>query len=198
MSNETVSQTLILASGSPYRATLLERFGIRFQVIAPDIDETPAEGEQAHELVSRLAVQKASSVAELRPDAVVIGSDQLAVHGSRIFGKPGSAEKAREQLASFSGQTVSFLSAVAVVRQATELVGYSVVQTQVKFRSLTSEEISRYVSIDSPIDCAGSFRAERMGLTLFESMFSQDPTAIIGIPLIETARLLREAGYELP
>jgi septum formation protein len=198
MSHETVSPYIILASSSPYRATLLERLRIPFSVQSPEIDERPLAREAPHDLVRRLAVQKAMAIAEANRQAVVIGSDQLAFHGEEIIGKPQSAKAASRQLEAFSGETVQFLTSVAVVGVDKAVVGQAVVETRVAFRRLDRKEIERYLEADQPFDCAGSFKAESLGPSLFESMFSQDPTAIIGLPLIETARLLRMAGFKVP
>lgn len=198
MPNETVSPQLILASSSPHRASLLRRLGLAFEVQAPGIDESPREGEAPHELVARLSVAKAAAVEGGRGRCVVLGSDQVAVHEGRIVGKPGDAERAAGQLAAFSGQTVHFLTSVAALSGPEEVVGQAVVETRVEFRRLDPDEIKRYLRADEPFDCAGSFRAESLGPALFESAFSQDPTAIIGLPLIETARLLRMAGFQVP
>jgi septum formation protein len=198
MSHETVSPYIILASSSTYRATLLERLRLPFSVQSPEIDERPLAQEAPHDLVRRLAVQKAMAIAEANRQAVVIGSDQLAFHGEEIIGKPQSVEAASRQLEAFSGETVQFLTSVAVVGVDKAVIGQAVVETRVAFRRLDRKEIERYLEADQPFDCAGSFRAESLGPSLFESMFSQDPTAIIGLPLIETARLLRMAGFKVP
>lgn len=198
MPNETVPPQLILASSSPHRASLLRRLGLAFKVEAPGIDESPREGEAPHELVARLSEEKAAAIAGSHRGCVVLGSDQLAVHAGEIVGKPGDADRAARQLAAFSGQTVQFLTSVTALAAPGEIVGQAVVETRVAFRRLDAAEIDRYLSADQPFDCAGSFRAESLGPALFESAFSQDPTAIIGLPLIETARLLRMAGFQVP
>lgn len=198
MPNETVFPQLILASASPYRAELLNRLGLPYEIFAAGVDETARNDEIPHELVLRLANAKAAAVARTHPRAVVIGSDQIAVHEGRILGKPGTEEVAMRQLASFSGSVVQFLTAVTVLKPAGLPVGEALVETRVEFRELQEEEIKRYIAADRPLDCAGSFKAESLGPTLFQSMFSQDPTAIVGLPLIETARLLRMAGFQVP
>ena len=189
---------LILASSSPHRASLLRRLRIPFVVMAPAIDETPHTDELPQALVTRLAFEKAQAVLNRQEDFVVIGSDQVAVCEGKIIGKPGNVENARRQLRSFSGKTVQLLTSVAVLQSTRETVGHAVVETRVAFRQLSDSEIVRYVRLDKPFDCTGSFKAEALGPTLFESVFSQDPTAIVGLPLIETARLLRMAGFNLP
>lgn len=189
---------MILASSSRPRSVLLQRFGIPFEAIPPDIDEEPRDNELPHDLAARLACEKALAIAGLHTDAVVIGSDQVVVHGGRYVGKPGNAENAVAQLAAFGGQTVQFLTGVAAVRDGRDIVGHAVVETRVEFRALDTAEIERYVQADQPFSCAGGFKAESLGPALFESSFSQDPTALIGLPLIETARLLRKAGFQVP
>lgn len=176
---------------------MLKRLGISFDQVAPDIDESPLDGELPHDLAIRLAVQKAQAVAEAQVDCTIIGSDQVAVYQGHLIGKPGNRETAIKNLLSYSGGNVHFLTAVAVMDINSE-IAHALVETTVEFRQLTEAEISRYVDIDKPYGCAGSFRAEALGISLFESVFSQDPTAIVGLPLIETARLLRKAGYSLP
>lgn len=198
MPDKTVTPKLILASSSPHRAALLERLRISFRAQSPGIDESPREGEAPHALVARLAVEKAAAIADKDATCVVVGSDQVAVHAGCIVGKPGNAERAADQLRAFSGQTVQFLTSVAVLTAPHRVVGEAVVETRVEFRRIGAEEIERYLRADTPFDCAGSFRAESLGPALFDSAFSQDPTAIIGLPLIETARLLRMAGFQVP
>lgn len=188
---------LILASSSSHRAALLNRLAISFDQVAPEIDETPGKNELPHDLAIRLALEKAHAVSLKHHNSVVIGSDQVAVYQGQLVGKPGNPESAMQYLRTFSGGTVQFLTAVAVLSEQ-ESVGHAVVETRVEFRRLSNDEIKRYVEADQPLDCAGSFRAEALGISLFESVFSQDPTAIIGLPLIETARLLRKAGFLIP
>lgn len=198
MPDETVFPQLILASASPYRAELLGRLGLPFEIVTAGVDESPLDHEAPDQLVMRLAQAKAAAVAASHPDAVVIGSDQVAVHHGRILGKPGNKELAIQQLARFSGSVVQFLTSVMVLQPGGRAAGNSVVETRVEFRQLGEEEIHRYIESDRPLDCAGSFKAESLGPALFRSMFSQDPTAIIGLPLIETCRLLRIAGFQVP
>lgn len=197
MPHESAPGELILASSSPYRSVLLERLGLPFECVPPGVEESQKAGEAPRDMVTRLAVEKALAVSGKNKGAYVLGSDQIAVHEGSVTGKPGNGEMARRQLTAFSGSVVEFLSSVALAQDG-QVEGFSLVQTRVSFRSLSQEEIARYVERDQPFDCAGSFRAERLGPSLFESVFSQDPTAIIGLPLIETARLLREAGFRLP
>ncbi len=177
---------------------MLERFPIAFETAAPNADETPLAGESPRALVRRLALSKARAVSALNRDAVVIGSDQVAECDGAIAGKPGTVERAAAQLAAFSGRTVNFLSAFAIVIEAEDFAFETTVNTEVVFRELTTDEIDRYIDRDRPLDCAGSFRSESTGTTLLERMSSDDPTAIMGLPLIALARGLRAAGIELP
>lgn len=190
--------TLILASTSPYRRALLERLGVAFETAAPRVDETPRAGESPEELVGRLARAKAAAVAAPAGTSFVIGSDQVAVCGGRIVGKPGSVERAREQLRLFSGRGVRFLTAWAVLGRPGERWIEGRVDTEVAFRALDDDEIDRYIALDEPLDCAGSFKSERAGLALLTRMTSDDPTALIGLPLIEIAAALRSFGFQVP
>lgn len=177
---------------------LLQRLGLPFECQAPEVDETAKDGEPPLGLVERLASRKAESVSRKFPGAVVIGSDQVAVFENRIIGKPGSHRRAREQLASFSGQMVEFLTAVSVQSADHKFDASHTDHTRVFFRHLRVDEIERYLEREQPFDCAGAFKAESLGISLFERMDCSDPTAIIGLPLIRTAAMLREAGLELP
>lgn len=193
----SITRPLILASGSPYRKELLARLGIRFTVRPADIDETPAPGEPARTLVMRLALEKALAVAADAPDALVLGLDQVAACEGDILGKPGTGSAALDQLRKLRGREVIFHSGVCLVRPEHEPVSRRV-DTFVRFRELEDAELIRYVQRDRPMDCAGSFRSESMGSTLVHSMTSDDPTALIGMPLIAVSGMLREAGWELP
>jgi len=190
--------TLILASASRYRKSQLLQLVNNFECIPAEIDETALPGEVAADMVERLALAKAHEIAANRHDAIVLGSDQAAVLGDRILGKPGNVENARRQLAQCSGNSVSFETAVALVQHSTGLEKLTRVTTLVEFRTLSAEEISRYVARDNPVDCAGSFKIESAGSSLFEKVVSEDPTALVGLPLIATARMLRQAGIVLP
>jgi septum formation protein len=187
---------LILASTSPYRAELLARLRIPFETARPDVDESPQPGESPSGLAVRLATEKARSVAKRRPQAWVIGSDQVAEIDGLVLGKPGSFERAADQLAAASGRRVAFHTAVSVVRD-TKLVHF-VDRTDVTFRALTAQEIERYLHAEQPYDCAGSFKCEGLGISLFESIESRDPTALVGLPLIGLAKALRQVGLVLP
>ncbi len=188
---------LLLASTSPYRRALLARLRLPFEVVPPALDETPRAGESPLALVQRLAQAKAAAVAEPAGDAWAIGSDQVAELDGRALGKPGSADAAVAQLSVLAGRNVPFHTAVAVVhsdgRSFTALD-----TTRVQVRALSAAEIARYVAQESPYDCAGSFKSEALGIALFEAIESQDPTALVGLPLIATARLLRQAGFAVP
>lgn len=187
---------LILASTSPYRQELLQRLQISFRVEASAIDETPLPGEAPEALVCRLAEAKAQAVARRNPQAAVIGADQMAVCGTRILGKPGNAERAVEQLEWMQGQAVEFLNGIAIVAaSSTEIL---LVPYRIVLRPLTRMEIERYVERDQPLDCAGSFRSEGLGISLVERMEGEDPHALMGLPLIALCRVLRKLGYPLP
>jgi septum formation protein len=198
MNNESLPERLILASTSKYRKLLLQRLGLPFDCKAPETDETPFAGEAPSELVTRLAAQKAKSVADKYPAAVIIGSDQLAVLNGEILGKPGLHQAAVDQLRACSGQAVEFLTAVSVQIQATNFYEQYLDLTQVCFRTLEDKEIESYLQREKPYDCVGSFKSESLGVTLFERITSDDPTALIGLPLIRTAKMLRSAGFNLP
>ena len=194
---------LILASTSRYRAELLARLGLPFSTMAPGVDEQSQAGELAEALVKRLALAKARAVAAQRPRACVIGSDQVAVRvdaadGETVLGKPGTPEKAQSQLQSCSGQTVAFLTAVAVVPGEDGPPREFLDITRVVFRVLEADTIARYVERERPLDCAGSFKSEALGISLCESISSSDPTALVGLPLIRLAAALRSVGYALP
>ena len=194
---------LILASTSRYRRELLERLGLPFSCIAPWADETPQPAERPSALVERLARAKASAVASQQPDAWVIGSDQVAVRSDETgtestLGKPGTEARCLEQLQSCSGRAIVFLTAVAVMRQRGNILFEFVDSTRVKFRTLDRATIERYVTKERPLDCAGGFKSEGLGITLCESIDSADPSALIGLPLIRLSAALRSAGFELP
>lgn len=186
---------LVLASTSPYRRTLMERLRLPFTTASPKVDELPRPGESPRALALRLAIAKAEAVSKLNRGAWVVGADQVAECDDDILGKPGSAERARMQLAVCSGRVVTFHTAVRLMTDSGEAHTHVDV-TRVKFRVLTSEEIERYVEIDDPLDCAGSFRSEGLGIVLFERVESEDPTALIGLPLLWLAGALRKAGFD--
>lgn len=191
--------TLVLASASPYRRALLERLGLPFRQRPADVDESRRAGESPADLVRRLARSKAEAVAAEEPGAVVIGSDQVAVRGEDVLGKPGDATEAVAQLTRSAGRHVEFLTAVCVLGPAGAGEPEEHIDiTRVVFRPLAADEIERYVERERPLDCAGSFRAEALGITLFERIDSQDPTGLIGLPLIWLAGALRRLGLQAP
>jgi len=186
--------TLILASTSRYRRELLGRLRLPFEVVAPRVDESPRPGERPEVLATRLALSKAAAVAAQRPEAVVIGSDQVADLDGEAIGKPLSHERAVAQLERMSGRTVVFQTAVAVATAGFAEVLLAPVN--VRFRVLSGQQIERYLTLEQPYDCAGSAKAETLGIALLESIESDDPTALVGLPLIRTCTLLRRAGLE--
>lgn len=194
----TVSRPLILGSTSRYRRELLERLHLPFTTIAPEVDETALPDENPYALALRLALAKAYAVANQNPDAVVIGSDQVSDLYGTPLGKPGTHERAVAQLRSMRNKTVQFHTAVAVVCIATGFVQSDVAHIEVKFRDLTDDEIERYLQAEQPYDCAGSAKSEGLGISLLNAIVSDDPTALIGLPLIRTCQMLRAAGVVLP
>jgi len=189
---------LVLASGSRWRAALLERFGLPFEMLSPEVDEAALPGEAPADMVARLARAKAEAVARQRPESIVIGSDQVAELDGRAMGKPGGRDAAIAQLEASSGRSVRFHTGVHVLAPGMPAGPTHVDCTEVRFRRLSRDEILRYLDREQPWDCAGSFRCEALGITLFERVDSTDPTALVGLPLIATAALLRAAGLELP
>lgn len=189
---------LILGSTSRYRRELLQRLGLPFEAVAPDVDETPRPQEAPAVLAQRLALAKAQEVAARHPDALVIGSDQVADLAGQPLGKPGSHARAVAQLRQMRGQTVVFHTAVALVWQARGLVLQDIAQVRTRFRALDDAEIERYLLAEQPYDCAGSAKSEGLGISLLEAIDNDDPTALIGLPLIRTCRLLRQAGLQIP
>jgi septum formation protein len=176
---------------------LLERLHLPFEVQAPEVDETPLAGEPPEALASRLALAKARAVAARHPEAVVIGSDQVADLAGEPLGKPGTHDRAVEQLRRMRGRTVIFQTALSVVCQASGFEMSDLAAVQVRFRALTDAEIETYLRLEEPYDCAGSAKSEGLGIALLESINNDDPTALVGLPLIRTARLLRAAGLPL-
>lgn len=189
---------LILASTSPYRRELLARLGLPFQVESPGIDEVAQAGEMPADRASRLAAAKARAVARCHPGALVIGSDQVAALGSTVLDKPGDAARCRAQLAALAGQGASFHTACALVGLECGIDWTHVDTTRVVVRPLSTDEIDRYVGRERPFDCAGGFKVEALGISLFERVESHDPTALIGLPLIWLAAALRRAGLAVP
>jgi septum formation protein len=191
------ARRVVLGSTSVYRRSLLERLRIPFSVAAPDVDETPHPGETPRALALRLALAKAQAVAALHTDAVVIGSDQVADLGGQSLGKPGEHTRAVQQLRQMRGQTVIFQTALAVVCLASGFEQIDLAEVRVVFRDLSDEEIESYLQAEKPYDCAGSAKSEGLGIALLETIDNDDPTALVGLPLIRTARLLRQAGVKL-
>ena len=195
---QEITMKIILASSSPYRKRLLERLNLTFQCISPDIDETPHPGEAPALLAARLSEEKAQAVAKKHPDSLIIASDQVAVRNSTILGKPGTEENAQAQLKKSSGQIVKFITSLTLVHPEHDKLETRVIPYKVKFRTLNDEEIARYIKADNPLNCAGSFKWEELGISLFEEMEGSDPTALEGLPLIALCNLLRERGISLP
>ena len=187
---------LILGSTSRYRRELLERLRLPFEVLAPQVDETPLPGEAPAALALRLAMAKAQAVAALRPEAVVIGSDQVADLEGQPIGKPGTHERAVAQLRLLSGRQAIFQTAVAVVCHRSGFAELALAPVTVRFRSLSEQEIEHYLRTEQPYDCAGSAKSEALGITLLEAIESDDPTALVGLPLMRTCQLLRRAGID--
>jgi len=188
---------LILGSTSRYRRELLERLRVPFDVVSPEVDETPLAHETPQALACRLALAKAKAVAAQHPNAVVIGSDQVAdLHGEPL-GKPGNHARAVLQLQRMRGQTVVFQTAVSVVCLASQFEQTELAQIKVRFRDLSDAEIEAYLRAEEPYDCAGSAKSEGLGIALLDAIDNDDPTALIGLPMIRTARLLRAAGIDL-
>jgi septum formation protein len=193
-----MTRTLVLGSTSRYRSELLQRLRLPFSVTAPEVDETPRPDEPPRALALRLALAKAHAVAALHPNAVVIGSDQVADLAGHPLGKPGTHERAAAQLRRMSGHTVVFQTAVAVVCAATGFEQVDLAAVEVRFRKLADDEIERYLHAEQPYDCAGSAKSEGLGISLLDAILSDDPTALVGLPLIRTCRMLRAAGLTLP
>ncbi|MDH3514148.1 MAG: Maf family nucleotide pyrophosphatase [Gammaproteobacteria bacterium] len=188
---------LILASSSPYRRELLARLKIPFEVIPPNVDESPRPGEIPKQMVERLAVEKAEKIAGLNPGALVIGSDQVAVHDGTIVGKPHSHDKAVEQLRTASGKTVTLYTGLALVNADTRRVQCEVIPYRVTFRRLDEAQIESYLQREQPYSCAGSVRSEGLGIALLEKFEGDDPNTLIGLPLIRLVRMLEREGITI-
>lgn len=189
---------IVLASSSRYRNELLQRLGIPFETLSPEVDETRQSGESAQALVRRLSEAKASAGGRQHDSALVIGSDQVAVVDDEILGKSGSHERAKSQLRQLSGERVTFLTGLCLLDAANGNVQLDVIPFHVVFRKLNDDQIERYLRYEQPYDCAGSFRSEGQGIALFERMEGDDPTALIGLPLIRLTQMLAEVGIILP
>ncbi len=189
---------LILGSTSRYRRELLERMQLPFTTVSPDVDEAPLIDETPYALSLRLAEAKARAVAALHPGALVIGSDQVPELDGQPLSKPGTHERATEQLRQMSGRQMNFHTGVCVICQETGFIQVDVVTVNVRFRELNDAEIERYLRAEQPYDCAGSAKSEGLGIALLDALTSDDPTALVGLPLIRTCQMLRAAGVVLP
>lgn len=189
-----MKQALLLASSSPFRRAILEKLGLPFQWAAPEIDETAQDGETAEQLVIRLAKQKALALAEAWPDTLIIGSDQTGVLKGKFLGKPHTEERAIQQLKAASGNTVTFYTGLAVYCSRRRQFWQCCETFDVTFRSLSAAEIAGYVAKEQPLQCAGSFKAEGLGISLFEKLQGRDPNTLVGLPLIALGEFLRDAG----
>ncbi|MFT6389806.1 MAG: MAF protein [Cellvibrionaceae bacterium] len=190
------TKTLILASSSPYRRELLQKLTLDFISLAPNIDETEKANETPDELVSRLALEKAEAIAKDNPNALIIGSDQVAVLGEEILTKPQTYKRAHKQLSMASGKRVKFLTSLCLYNSANNKYQLKVVTYFVDFLALSEEQIEHYLRKEQPYDCAGSFKSEGLGITLFASMSGDDPNTLIGLPLIALTSMLRNEGIE--
>ena len=194
----STSRTLVLASTSPYRKALLNRLELSFLTYKPDVDESRQENETPEHLVVRLAEAKAQAAKKQHPDALVIGSDQVAVCENTVLGKPGTHEIAIEQLQQLSGKKVSFLTGLCLLDTKDGSYKSILIPYSVSFRQLHDQQIEQYLIADKPYNCAGSFKSEGLGISLFERMEGDDPTALIGLPLIQLVTWLNEAGVAVP
>ncbi len=195
--SEYTQRKLILGSSSPYRRELLSRLRLAFEIAAPQVDETALADETPEQLACRLAMSKARDVASHFPAAVVIGSDQVADLEGIALGKPGNHPRATTQLQQMSGKTVIFQTAVAVVCLETGFAQLDLARVKVKFRNLSGSEIEAYLRAETPYDCAGSAKSEGLGIALLESIDNDDPTALVGLPLIRTCRMIQAAGIRV-
>lgn len=198
MSSQNPVPQLVLGSTSPFRRALLEKLGLPFDTAAPDVDESPLPGETPEALVRRLSEAKARAVADDHPRALIIGSDQVACIDGRILGKPGNRENAIEQLLSAAGKAVTFHTGLCLYNAAADRARTICEPFRVHFRPLEREQIGRYVDAEQPFNCAGSFKSEGYGITLFEKLEGDDPNSLIGLPLIRLVQLLGEEGVALP
>lgn len=194
----TANPALLLASSSPFRRELLGKLRLEFTHQSPDIDESRLDGETPTELVIRLAQEKATALAEQHPNTLIIGSDQVAVLGDTVLGKPGTREKAIEQLSVASGQRVTFLTGLCLLNTATGRTQTACEPFHVQFRTLQPAQIERYVDLEQPLNCAGSFKSEGLGIVLFKALEGRDPNSLVGLPLIVLTEFLAEEGIQLP
>lgn len=197
MNTNNTTPTLVLGSTSPFRREILQKLGLPFETAAPDIDESAKDNETPEQLVARLAEAKAREVAKEFPNALIIGSDQVAINEGEILGKPHTHERAIEQLQNASGKTVRFLTGLCLYNSATDHVQCEVVPFNVVFRELKLEQIENYLQREQPYKCAGSFKSEALGITLFERLEGEDPNTLIGLPLIRLVRMLEKEGMQV-
>lgn len=188
------SRSIVLASTSPFRRLLLERLGLVFDIASPDIDETPRFGEDPVSLVQRLALEKARAVIQHHPEALIIGSDQVACVEGQILGKPGSRDNAIRQLLRASGRKVSFYTGLCLLDAPTSSSNTLCEPFHVHFRKLSQQQIENYLDREQPYNCAGSFKSEGLGIALFERLEGEDPNALIGLPLIRLVEMLEKQG----
>lgn len=190
-------QQLILGSSSPFRAEILSKLGLPFIQVSPDIDESSLNGEQPEQLVQRLSEQKAYKIAESHPNALIIGSDQVAVLDGKVLGKPGNYENAMKQLMAASGKTVIFLTGLALFNSQTKNIQSVVEIFEVEFKALSTSQIAFYLRQEQPYQCAGSFKSEGLGISLFAKLNGNDPNSLIGLPLIRLISLLKAEGIDV-
>ncbi len=188
---------LILASSSKYRASLLSRLGLTFKTIAPEIEESRLNNELSFDLVKRLSIEKAQIVNRQSPHSWVIGSDQIAVYNNEVIGKPLTRENAIKQLNCFAGNSIQFITGICLSQQLSNSCFYKQSVTDVQFKNLSLQQIENYLDRDKPFDCAGSFKVESLGISLFEKVSSHDPTSLEGLPLISLCQLFEQAGIDI-
>ena len=188
---------LVLASGSPYRKSLLETLRVPFECYSPDIDESPYPQESAHELANRLTQEKAQTAARKYQEHLIIASDQTAAINNRLLGKPGTVQQAIKQLTACSGQRVTFFTGLTLLNSKTGQLQSECLPFHVTFRQLTEQQISHYINKEQPLDCAGSFKCEGLGITLFEKLEGDDPNILIGLPLIQLNTMLLNEGVDV-
>lgn len=193
-----MTQPLVLGSTSPFRKELLARLGVSFATARPDTDESSLEGESPQVLVERLAIDKAKSVGKEHPEALIIGSDQVAVIDNEVLGKPGNRDNAIRQLLAASGKTVTFQTGLCLLNAASGNLQSLVEPFRVHFRKLQREQIERYVDLEQPFNCAGSFKSEGLGISLFSKLEGDDPNALVGLPLIRLITMLDNEGIKIP
>ena len=193
-----MTQTLVLASTSPFRREILQKLQVPFECAAPNLDETRLPNESPFDMVQRLSIAKARKVAENFPNSLIIGSDQCAVLGEQVLGKPHTHDKATQQLRDSSGQTVRFLTGLCLFDSLEQSYQVDVVPFDVEFRVLSAQEIENYLQREQPYNCAGSFKSEGLGITLFKRLIGDDPNTLIGLPLIRLCEMLRHKGFMIP